>query len=66
MKSPGTVLREQDRGFAMESFFETVSKEFRLTLAYKLHHTVSLDKDIPGNIQRIENGLNGLEARVQG
>jgi len=50
----------------MESFFETVSKEFRLTLAYKLHHTVSLDKDIPGNIQRIENGLNGLEARVQG
>ena len=50
----------------MELYFETASKEFRLTLSHTLRHTVSLGTDIHGNIQRINNMLAGLEARMQG
>ena len=49
-----------------DAYFETASKEFRLTLAHTLRHTVSLGTDIHGNIQRIDNVLDGLEARMQG
>ena len=50
----------------MELYFETASKEFRLTLSHTLRHTVSLGSDIHGNIQRIDNVLDALEARMQG
>lgn len=66
MKSPDPVPLGQNRGFSMELYFETASKEFRLTLSPALRHTVSLGTDIYGNIQRIDNALDGLEARMQG
>ena len=66
MKSPDPVPLGQYRGFAMELYFETASKEFRLTLSNTLRYTVSLGTDIHGNIQRIDNLLDGLEARMQG
>jgi len=66
MKSPDPVPLGQYRGFVMELYFETASKEFRLTLSHTLRHTVSLGTDIHGNIQRIDNVLDGLEARMQG
>ena len=66
MKSPDPVPLGQYRGFAMELYFETASKEFRLTLSHTLRHTVSLGSDIHGNIQRIDNVLDGLEARMKG
>ena len=66
MKSPDPVHLGQYRGFAMELYFETASKEFRLTLAHTLRHTASLGTDIHGNIQRIDNALDGLEAWMQG
>ena len=65
MKSPDPVPLGQYRGFAMELYFETASKEFRLTLSHTLRHTVSLGTDIFGNIQRIDNVLDGLGARMQ-
>ena len=66
MKSPDPVPLGQYRGFAMELYFETASKEFRLTLFHTLRHTVSLGTDIHGNIQRMDNMLDGLESRMQG
>ena len=66
MKSPDPVPLGQYRGFAMELYFETASKEFRLMLSHTLRHTVSLGTDIHGNIQRIDNVLDGLEAKKQG
>ena len=66
MKSPDPVPLGQYRGFAVELYFETASKEFRLTLSHTLRHTVSLGSDIHGNIQRIDNVLDGLEARIEG
>ena len=50
----------------MELYFGTASKEFRLTLSHTLRHAVSLGTDIHDNIQRIDNMLDGLEARMQG
>ena len=50
----------------MELYFETASKEFRLTISHALRHTVSLGTDIHGNIQRIDNVLDSLETRMQG
>ena len=66
MKSPDPIPLGQYRGFAMELYFETASKEFRVTISHTLRHTVSLGTDIHGNIQRIENVLDGMEARLQG
>ena len=66
MKSPDPVPLGQYRGFDMELYFETASKEFRLMLYHTLRHTVSLGSDIHGNIQRMDNMLDGLEARMQG
>ncbi len=64
IKSPDPVPLGQYRGFAMELYFEIASKEFRLTLSNTARHTVSLGADIHGNIQRIDNVLDGLEARM--
>ena len=64
MKSPDPVPLGQYRGFAMELYFEVASKEYRVTLSNTLRHTVSLGTDIYGNIQRIDNMLDGLEAKM--
>ena len=65
MKSPDPVPLGQYRGFAMELFFETASKEFRVTLSNTLRHMTSLGTDIFGNIHRIDNVLDAMEARMQ-
>ena len=64
MKNPDPVPLGKYRGFAMELYFETASKEYRVTLSNTLRHTVSLGTDIYGNIQRIDNMLDGLEAKM--
>lgn len=64
MKSSDPVPLGQYRGFAIELYFETASKEFRLTFFHTLRHTVSLGTDIHGNIQRIDNMLDGLDVKM--
>ena len=61
MTSPDPIPLGQYRGFEMELFFETFSKEYRLTMKGALSHTVSLGTDIFGNIQRMDNVLAGFE-----
>lgn len=64
MKSPDAVPLGQYRGFEMELYFESFSREYRITLKHELHYTVSLGTDVFGNIQRIDNALDGLPAKI--
>ena len=64
MKSPDAVPLGEYRGFAMELYFESFSREYRVTLKHELRYTVSLGTDVFGNLQRIDNALDGLAARI--
>lgn len=61
MTSPDAVPLGHYRGFAMELFFESFSKEYRISLKDSLTHTVSLGTDAFGNIQRMDNVLSSFE-----
>lgn len=64
MKSPDAVPLGEYRGFAMELYFESFSREYRVTLKHELRYTVSLGMDVFGNLQRIDNALEGLAAKI--
>ena len=61
MTSPDAVPLGEYRGFSMELYFESFTREYRITLKNELSHTVSLGTDIYGNLQRIDNVLDSLE-----
>ena len=61
MRSPDPIPLGSYRGFEMELFFETFSKEYRISLKGALSHTVSLGTDVYGNIQRMDNVLGSFE-----
>lgn len=65
MTGPDPVPLGQYRGFAMELSFESFNKEYRITLKGALQHTTGLGLDIFGNVQRIDNLLNGLDPQLQ-
>ena len=65
MTSPEAVVIGSYRGFTMELSFDTFRREYQLTLCHGLHHTVTLGTDIYGNLQRIDNALEGLESRLK-
>lgn len=50
----------QYRGFAMELYFDSFSREYKLTLTGELRHTATLGSDVFGNIQRLDNVLEGF------
>ena len=64
MTSPDPVPLGQYRGFAMELFFESFTREYRITLKGALTHTTGLGTDIFGNILRLDNLLGGMEERL--
>ena len=49
----------------MELFFESFSKEYRLSLKGAITHTASLGTDVFGNLVRIDNTLAGLDASLK-
>ena len=61
MTSPKPIPLGIYRGFELELFFETFTKEYRITMKGALSHTVSLGNDIFGNIQRMDNLLGSFE-----
>ena len=65
MANPDAVPLGEYRGFAMELYFETFSKEYRITLQHTLTHTVSLGDSITGNLQRIDNVLADFDNQRQ-
>ena len=56
----------QYRGFTMELYFDAWWKEHKLTLIGSRSNTVSLGWDLFGNLQRIDNMLDGLEVELKG
>ena len=65
MTNPDPVLIGQYRGFSMEIYFDTFSKEYKITLKNELRHTTSLGTDIFGNIQRLDNTLEAFPAKLK-
>lgn len=54
----------QYRGFEMELCFDPMFREYKITLIGSLRHPVFLGSDIYGNIQRLDNALEGLPASL--
>jgi hypothetical protein len=65
MTSPEAIHIGAYRGFDMELSFDTLSREYKLTLKHELRHTVSLGTDIYGNIMRLDNALSALPERMR-
>ena len=53
------------RGFSMELSFDNFQKLFYVILVGSLSHKVELGTDVFGNIQRIDNALDGFEKRLE-
>lgn len=65
MTSEEPVLIGDYRGFSMELSFDSFQKLFYVTLVGSLSHKVELGTDVFGNIQRIDNALDGFEKRLE-
>ena len=65
MTSPEAVVIGTYRGFTMELSFDTFRREYQLALCHELRHTVTLGTDTYGNLQRMDNALEGLESRLK-
>ena len=65
MKNPDPVPLGKYRGFAMELYFDSLSREYIIALIGSLRHTATLGADLYGNIQRLDNTLESLPSRLQ-
>jgi len=65
MTNPEPVPIGDYRGFSMDLSFDTFSKTFYVTLKGSLSHKVELGTDIFGNLQRIDNALEGLPKKLE-
>ena len=63
MTSPDPVPLGAYRGFAMVVRFDSIPREYRLTLANKMRYTVSLGTDLSGNLACLDHALAGIEAQ---
>ena len=65
MTGPDPVPLGSYQGFAMTLSFNSLEREFRVTLKNRLSYFLPLGTDIFGNIQRLDNLLGGLEANLR-
>ena len=65
MTNPDPVVIGSYRGFSMELSFDTFLREYHLVLGHALRHTATLSTDVFGNIQRIDNVLDGFDSRLK-
>ena len=65
MLSPETIQIGSYRGLTLELEFHSFSQEYRLTMIGQLRHTVTLGTDVFGNLQRMDNALEGLSIKEQ-
>jgi N12 class adenine-specific DNA methylase len=65
MTNPEPKVIGSYRGFEMELFFDTFSREYKITLKNELRHTTALGTDIFGNIQRLDNLLGSMDERLK-
>lgn len=65
MLSPEATQVGGYRGLTLELAFDTFAREYRLTMIGQLRHTVTLGTDVFGNLQRMDNALEGLPIKEQ-
>ena len=65
MLSPEATQVGFYRGLTLELEFHSFSQEYRLTMIGQLRHTVTLGTDVFGNLQRMDNALEGLPIKEQ-
>ena len=65
MTNPESIKIGSYRGFEMELFFDTFSREYKITLKSELRHTTPLGTDIFGNIQRLDNLIASFPEKQQ-
>ena len=65
MLSPEATQVGSYRGLTLELSFDTFAREYRLTMIGQLLHTVTLGTDVFGNLQRMDNALEGLPIKEQ-
>ena len=65
MISPEATQIGNYRGLTLELSFDTFAREYRLTMIGQLRHTVTLGTDVFGNLQRMDNALEGLPIKEQ-
>ena len=65
MLSPEAAQIGSYRGLTLELAFDTFAQEYRLTMIGQLRHTVTLGTDVFGNLQRMDNALEGLPIKEQ-
>jgi hypothetical protein len=65
MTSPDAVPLGEYRGFPMDLRFDSFNKEYVVQLKGQLSHSVSLGSDLHGNITRLDNVLDGMEAKLE-
>ena len=65
MISPEATQIGSYRGLTLELAFDTFAREYRLTMIGQLRHTVTLGTDVFGNLQRMDNALEGLPIKEQ-
>ena len=65
MLSPEATQIGSYRGLTLELAFDTFAREYRLTMIGQLRHTVTLGTDVFGNLQRMDNVLEGLPIKEQ-
>ena len=65
MLSPEATQVGSYRGLTLELSFDTFAREYSLTMIGQLRHTVTLGTDVFGNLQRMDNALEGLPIKEQ-
>ena len=65
MLSPEATQIGSYRGLTLELEFNSFGQEYRLTMIGQLRHTVTLGTDVFGNLQRMDNALEGLPIKEQ-
>lgn len=65
MLSPEATQIGSYRGLTLELEFNSFAQEYRLTMTGQLRHTVTLGTDVFGNLQRMDNALEGLPIKEQ-
>ncbi len=65
MTTPDPISLGQYRGFAMQLHFDSMKREYVITLQGQLTHPVSLGTDIFGKIQRLDNVIESFPERVE-
>ena len=64
MTTPDPVQIGQYQGFIMELYFDPLARDYRIALIHNLRHIAALGTDIYGNIQRLDNVLDGFTTNL--